>query len=82
MLRRFHQYLWGNPFTLNKDHKALCYLQTQTIANLMIVGWLDIICDYTYKVVHLPGILNVIPDTLSRLFGKESDFTRTFAFFP
>jgi hypothetical protein len=51
----------------------------------MIVGWLDIICDYTYKVVHLPGILNVIPDTLSRLFGKESDFThqqsRTLAFF-
>jgi hypothetical protein len=76
MLRRFHQYLWGNPFTLITDHKALCYLQTQTIANPMMVGWLDIICDYTYEVVHLPGILNVIPDALSRLFGEESDFTR------
>jgi hypothetical protein len=71
MLRRFHQYLWGNPFTLITDHKALCYLQTQTIANPMMVGWLDIICDYTYDVVHLPGILNVIPDALSRLFGEE-----------
>lgn len=72
MLKKYHQYLWGNPFTLYTDHKALCYLQTQVIANPMMVGWLDIICDYSFDVVHLPGILNVIPDALSRLFEPAS----------
>jgi transposase InsO family protein len=73
MLRRYHQYLWGNPFILYTDHKALCYLQTQVIANSMMIGWMDIICYYTYTVVHRPGVANVIPDALSRLFGEDDN---------
>ena len=29
--------------------------------------------DYTFEVYHLPGVKNVIPDTLSRIFQADSD---------
>ena len=29
---------------------------------------MDILLSYTYKVIHWPGILNILPDYLSRLF--------------
>lgn len=67
-LDKFHQFLWGNPFTLYTDHKALTYLHTQKIANPMMINWLDTILKYSFKVVHLPGLKNVLPDRLSRLF--------------
>jgi transposase InsO family protein len=70
-LQKFHKYLWGNHFTLYTDHKALTYLHTQKIANAMMINWLDIILQYDFKVVHLPGIDNILPDTLSRLFESE-----------
>ena len=37
-LNRFHYYLWGNPFTLYTDHKALVYLYTQKSLNAMMIS--------------------------------------------
>ena len=31
-LKKFHKFLWGNPFTLFTDHKALTYIHTQKYA--------------------------------------------------
>jgi hypothetical protein len=31
--------------------------------------WLDVILDYTFVIHHRPGILNTIPDTLSRMYA-------------
>ena len=67
-LKKFHKYLWGNHFTLYTDHKALTYLHTQKVANVMMINWLDTILQYDFTIVHLPGIDNILPDTLSRLF--------------
>ena len=67
-LTKFHTYLWAHPFTLYTDCKALTYLHTQRIANPMMINWFDIILNYTFNVVHLPGLQNVLPDNLSRLF--------------
>jgi hypothetical protein len=67
-LKKFHKYLYGKPFILYTDHKALTYLHTQRIANAMMISWLDTILQYDFKIVHLSGIKNVLPDTLSRLF--------------
>lgn len=82
-LKKFHKFLWGNPFTLYTDHKALTYLHTQKYANTMMMNWFDTILDYQFKVIHLPGMDNILPDHLSRLFptdqmlrGSEQD-TRT-----
>ena len=71
-LNKFHQFLWGNPFTLYTDHKALVYIHSQENMNPMMTKWLDTLLDYTFTVVHLPGTSNVLPDYLSRLFPVES----------
>lgn len=71
-LDKFHQFLWGNPFTLYTDHKALTYLHTQKIANPMMINWLDTLLNYTFTVVHLPGLKNVLPDRLLRLFTPSA----------
>ncbi|KAG1412531.1 hypothetical protein G6F58_007964 [Rhizopus delemar] len=70
-LKWFHPFLWGNPFTLYTDHKALTYIHTQPVANSMMIQWLDTILDYDFKIIHRPGIQNVLPDMLSRLFETE-----------
>ncbi|KAG2191768.1 hypothetical protein INT47_010343, partial [Mucor saturninus] len=66
-LKRFHKYIYGSTFTLYTDHKALTYLHTQRVANLMMIAWMDTILQYDFKIVHLPGVANVLPDALSRL---------------
>ncbi|SAL96249.1 hypothetical protein, partial, partial [Absidia glauca] len=68
-LKKFHQFLWANPFKLYTDHKALTFIHTQSIANPMMINWLDTLLDYTFEVIHLPGIDNTLPDCLSRLFS-------------
>lgn len=72
-LDKFHKYLWGNHFTLYTDHRALTYLHTQRVANPMMINWLDLLLQYNFDIIHLPGLDNILPDQLSRLFpsGKE-----------
>jgi len=67
-LKEFRQYLWGRRFTLRTDHKALTYLFTQKAPNQMIQGWFETLLDFDFQIEHVPGILNVLPDRLSRLY--------------
>jgi hypothetical protein len=67
------QHLWGRHFTLYTDHKALVYIHTQRDLNAMLSKWFDTLLDYTFDIVHLPGIQNVLPDQLSRLFPTAKD---------
>lgn len=67
--KKFHKFLWGQPFTLYTDNKALVYLHTQKDPNPMMIKWLDTLLDYQFTVVYLPGISNILPDHLSRLFS-------------
>ena len=41
----------------------------------MILNWFETLLSYTFQIVHLPGLLNVIPDLLSRIFSEESSAT-------
>jgi transposase InsO family protein len=70
-LRKFRYYLWGTHFTLHTDHKALTYLFTQRHLNPMINNWLEELLDFNFSIVHRPGVLNVLPDRLSRLFDAD-----------
>jgi transposase InsO family protein len=72
-LKTFHDYIWGTKFTLLTDHKALTFLFTQKHVNFMLRSWLDFLIDYSFDVVHCPGLLNVLPDCLSRLYDNEKD---------
>ena len=67
-LNKFHSYLWGNPFMLFTDNRALTFLHTQSTLNIMMSTWLDILLSYTFTIIHRPGIINILPDHLSRLF--------------
>lgn len=72
-LLKFRKYIWGNKFTVFTDHKALVYLHTQKIANPMMIGWIETLLDFDFDVVHIPGILNKLPDILSRLYPPLED---------
>lgn len=68
-LIRFRFYLLGREFTHYTDHNALTWLFELHDDNRTINTWVDTIMEYPgMKVVYLPGILNVIPDHLSRLY--------------
>ncbi|KAG1364841.1 hypothetical protein G6F61_013624 [Rhizopus arrhizus] len=67
-LEKYREFLWGNKFELRTDHKALMYLHTQEQANPMMIGWLETLLDFNFDVIHIQGILNQLPDLLSRLY--------------
>lgn len=67
-LVRFHKIIWGSRFVLECDHKSLSYMFSQRHTNHMLEKWLNILLDYTFDVVHIEGLKNVLPDRLSRLF--------------
>lgn len=68
---KFHKWLYLIPFTLHTDHKSLIYLQTQEVPNALMAGWYEGIFGYSFTTVHLPGLKNLIPDALSRLYADD-----------
>ena len=72
---RFHNYLFGRPFTVESDHKPLASIHLKHLntspARLgrMLVRLQP--CDL--KIVYLPGAEMYIADALSRLSGKDQD---------
>jgi hypothetical protein len=71
-LRKFHQYIWGRTDTVVfTDHKPLTYMFTQPELPVVLEQWIDLILDYSFDVRHRPGILNVVPDQLSRMFAAQ-----------
>lgn len=68
-LIRFHFYIWGVHFLLFTDHRALTFMFTQKDLNSILMNWLDTLLSYNFTILHRPGILNILPDTFSRIFG-------------
>jgi hypothetical protein len=68
-LRRFHAYIWGRTdLVLHTDHKPLTHMFSSAELSHPLQQWLDTILDYQFIIVHRDGILNVIPDAISRMF--------------
>ena len=72
-LKKFREWLWGKHFTLYTDHMSLIYLFKNSEENNMLSNWADQILDYNFTVVHCPGITNVLPDYLSRIYCPQKD---------
>ena len=53
------------------DHSALRYLYSMQDISNMLTQWAIALQSYVFTVEHKPGKLNIIPDTLSRLFNCE-----------
>jgi len=70
-LRKFHEYVWGQPDTIVfTDHKPLTYLFSQKELPVPLQQFVDHILDYSFELHHRPGILNVLPDALSRMYER------------
>jgi hypothetical protein len=70
-LRKFHVYLWGrSDSVLFTDHKPLIYMFTTPNPSPAVQQWMDELLMYNFSVHHRPGILNVLPDSLSRMYDQ------------
>ncbi len=69
-LRQFHCYVYGrSDLVIHTDHKPLTHMFESTTLSPALQQWLDVLLDYTFAIVHRDGILNVLPDALSRMYG-------------
>jgi hypothetical protein len=62
----FRQYLHRTHFTLRTDHKPLEWLATVSNAHGRRGRWIDLLQDYSFKIVHRPGMRHANADALSR----------------
>ncbi len=71
-VKRFHQFLYGRPFTVFTDHKPLMSLFSEhksipSMASARIQRWALKLSAYQYRIVYRAGKENANADALSRL---------------
>ena len=69
-VRRFHQFLYGHPFTLVTDHQPLCKIfgskqGIPTIVAARLQRWAIVLSAYDYTIEYIPG--TYCADCMSRL---------------
>ena len=70
-------YIWGRHFVCVTDHSTLRYLYSMQDTSNMLTRWAIALQSYDFTVKHKPGRkLNIIPDTMSRLFNFEQSEMR------
>jgi hypothetical protein len=65
-IMHFRQYLYRNHFVLHIDHKPLEWLATVSDAHGRQGRWIDMLQDFSFKIVHRPGLKHTNVDALSR----------------
>jgi hypothetical protein len=68
VIRKGRNYFYGAHFEFYTDHAALTYIHSQPKLHPMVIAWFDELAEYNFTINHRPGILNILPDTLSRLY--------------
>jgi hypothetical protein len=66
---KFDHFIRLHEFKLVIDNKTMCYCETS--ADLMVQRWYLRIQHYQSEIIHLPGVLNILPDAGSRLLHLE-----------
>ena len=71
-VKKFHQYLMGQQFTICSDHKPLQHIFSETkpiptLASARIQRWALTLSAYNYRICYKPGSENSNADVLSRL---------------
>ena len=70
-LEQFRHLLYGRHFHLHTDHRALVYMFENRLHSTL-ANWLHIQLEFDFTVSHIPGVQNVLPDALSRLYARSN----------
>jgi RNase H-like domain found in reverse transcriptase/Reverse transcriptase (RNA-dependent DNA polymerase)/Retroviral aspartyl protease len=70
-LKRFRHLLQGVLFRIYTDHKGLEWITTQKKLSLRQARWLEVLSDFDFEIIHIPGVTNTVLDALSRLYSDE-----------
>lgn len=70
-LNKFQYHISGSKFTLYTDHKALTYMFDQKRLKPFLLNWIETLLSFDFDVVYRPGIKNVLPDKISRLYDDD-----------
>jgi hypothetical protein len=65
-IMHFRQYLYRNHFILRTNHKPLEWLAIVSDAHGKRGRWIDMLQDFSFKIVHRPGLRHTNVDALSR----------------
>ncbi len=75
-LKSMHDYIFNCPTEVNiyTDHRALVTIfnSGNELLNQTLTSWADTILSYTFNIIYIKGIHNVIPDILSRMYYKNN----------
>ena len=71
VLAKWQDKLLGRKFFLVTDNKSLTFFKTQETLTARQACWWDFISRFDYEPIHLPGVLNVVVDCLSRYFKNN-----------
>lgn len=70
-VRKYHVYLYGVPFKVVTDHKALQWLFKHQNPTSKLMRWAIKLSEYTFDIEHRPGSKHANADALSRLVESE-----------
>jgi hypothetical protein len=73
-IMHFRQYLHRNHFVLRTNHKPLEWLATVSDAHGRRGRWIGMLHDFSFKILHRPGMKHTNVDALSRNpMGEAAD---------
>jgi hypothetical protein len=70
---QFKSHLLGRRFFIRTDHKNLVYLNSSTVPK--VIRWRLRLLEFSFIILHVPGVENVVADTLSRAFSHRAGGT-------
>jgi hypothetical protein len=71
-MMRHKDILLGTHFRWYTDHKGLIHLLKQPKLSARQVRWMEAMSDFSFEVIYVPGVDNILADALSRLYSNDS----------
>ncbi|WP_208103918.1 hypothetical protein, partial [Flagellimonas ochracea] len=57
------------------DHKPLLHLLEQKSLSDCQAHWLQLIAEFNFEVIYVPGVENILSDMLSHMYSNDSSGT-------
>ncbi|MEZ0208955.1 MAG: RNase H-like domain-containing protein, partial [Candidatus Paceibacterota bacterium] len=74
-LNRLHEYLFGRKFQILTDHRSIVTMLNTPIPNNHVQRNLETLLSHNFEITYIPGLDNVLPDLLSRLYDQLKEET-------